>query len=169
MNLSRKVKANLLLATTLVGLNIAGCNELRKYEDSQARLQAVEISDRIIESVSAIKPEIELDNFRANIKDKNNGMEYRVSIENIGRTLTIERKVGKDGMMIFIDRDIDGTLDEAYILRPGEERYTIDRYKSDNPKKLEGLFRKDLKSVYDLLQKFDLKSPKQKKPVGQLV
>ena len=172
MTFSRRIKKKALVFLGVYGITLSSLlcySSLLKHNDSSAKVRALETAEIVLESVSSINPEIPLDIFSANLSDKRNNIDYTISIEPAERRLTIESKVGKDYTRIFIDEGIDGKLDEAYILKYEKDNNKKEIYKSDNPKGLEGLFRKDLEKVHEILKSYKEIKKKMAKPKGQLV
>ncbi len=172
MTFSRRIRKRALVFLGVYGVTLSSllCYDyISKQNDSSAKVKALETANIVLESVSAINPEMPLDTFSANLSDKRNNIDYTISIEPLEKRLTIESKVGKDYVRIFIDEGIDGKLDEAFILKYDKDKSKKELYKSDNPKGLEGIFRKDLERVHEILKSYEGIKKKMAKPQGQHV
>jgi hypothetical protein len=169
MNLTQKIKGSLLASGIVLTLGIMGCNQLRKYEDSFAKASALEIANKVIEEESEKNPDGDFNIAKIKLWDDKKGVNYDISVEQVGKTLTVQRPWSSDSIIILIDHDNDGTLDEAYIVKSGKRPLDIELYTSEKPKQLEGLYREELKNIKRIMKnnnKYDRKLPNR---IGQLV
>ncbi|MDO8563779.1 MAG: hypothetical protein Q7R87_02125 [Nanoarchaeota archaeon] len=164
MSLGDKLRKSILPIiglTAAVGLTYLGHNALRNYGDSRAKFEALETCIALVEEMREKHPNNPPSTFIANLK--NEGIDYKILVEIGERRLTIERKLGSDSSLVFVDDEIDGKLDRAYILRTAESK-NLEVYNSKTPNEFEGMFRRELKSIWGLLREY---KERKVKPIGK--
>ncbi|MEK6890216.1 MAG: hypothetical protein AABW82_01760 [Nanoarchaeota archaeon] len=170
MSLGDKLRKSILPIiglTAAVGISYLGHDALKEYGNSRAKVEALETYQALVEHVKEISPNKPLDVFVANLRSK--GIDYSILVETREQRLTIERKLGPDSAIVYIDDKADGELDRAYIIRNAQSK-NLEVYNSKTPSEFEGMFRRELKSIWGLLREYKERKVKPvSKPVGQLV